>query len=311
MMPPVRNLALAWSLVAFAVHAGVAEAARKPAAPNLGTLSTRSAPIDRTQTVQASPEQAAQSYAQFLTIDDADPALKAQALRRLGDLKLEQAVGLSANGETPDPRAVALAGEAAKAYRSLLSDYPKYSARDATLYQLARACELAGQPEAAMVALDELVAKYPRGAHADEAQFRRGEVFFSARRYPDAVTAYSAVLTASPQSSFHEQALYKRGWARFKLGDNAASSTDFLGLLDRVLVQQGTLRDEAQLTRAERELSDDALRALSLMFAADEGAASLQAALAHRGPAPYEARLYRALGDLYVEKERFQDGAEV
>ena len=29
------------------------------------------------------------------------------------------------------------------------------------------------------------------------------------------------------------------------------------------------------------------------------------------GPAPYESRLYSALGDLYVEKERFQDGAEV
>ena len=28
------------------------------------------------------------------------------------------------------------------------------------------------------------------------------------------------------------------------------------------------------------------------------------------GPAPYESRLYRALGDLYVEKERYQDGAE-
>ncbi len=48
------------------------------------------------------------------------------------------------------------------------------------------------------------------------------------------------------------------------------------------------------------------------MFAADEGAASLQAALSQRrGPAPYESRLYRALGDLYVEKERYQDGAEV
>ena len=41
----------------------------------------------------------------------------------------------------------------------------------------------------------------------------------------------------------------------------------------------GQLRDAAQLTRPEQELSDDTLRALSLMFAADEGAPSLQAAL--------------------------------
>ena len=162
-----------------------------------------------------------------------------------------------------------------------------------------------------MAALDELVLRHPQGAHADEAQFRRGEVYFSAQRYADAGQAYGAVLAIGPASSFYEQALYKRGWAQFKLGDNAASSRDFLALLDTLLVQGGQLRDAAQLTRPEQELSDDTLRALSLMFAADEGAASLQAALSQRGPAPYESRLYSALGDLYVEKERFQDGAEV
>jgi len=94
------------------------------------------------------------------------------------------------------------------------------------------------------------------------------------------------VLAIGPASSFYEQALYKRGWAQFKLGDNAASSRDFLALLDTLLVQGGQLRDEAALTRPELELSDDTLRALSLMFAADEGAASLQAALSQRGPAP-------------------------
>ena len=179
------------------------------------------------------------------------------------------------------------------------------------LYQLARASEVAGDSGAALAALDELVARHPQGAHADEAQFRRGEAFFSAQRYADAAQAYGAVLAMGPASTFHEQALYKRGWAQFKLGEDAASSRDFLALLDTLLVQDGQLRDAAQLTRPEQELSDDALRALSLMFAADAGAVSLQSALASRGPAPYESRLYRALGDLYVEKERFQDGAEV
>ena len=211
----------------------------------------------------------------------------------------------------PTPLPQAKAREAVAAYQELLRDYPDYAARDAALYQLARASEVAGDADAAMAALDELVLRHPQGAHADEAQFRRGEVFFSAKRYAEAGQAYAAVLAMGPASTFHEQALYKRGWAQFKLGDNAASSRDFLALLDTVLVQDGQLRDVAQLTRPQLELSDDALRALSLMFAADEGAASLQAALSQRGPAPYESRLYRALGDLYVEKERFQDGAEV
>ena len=53
------------------------------------------------------------------------------------------------------------------------------------LYQLARASEVAGDASAAMAALDELVQRHPQGAHADEAQFRRGEVFFSAKRYAE------------------------------------------------------------------------------------------------------------------------------
>jgi tetratricopeptide (TPR) repeat protein len=290
---------------------GTAESARKKAEPTLGSLAGRSAPVDRSLPVQSGPDDAANGYEAFLQIDGADPSLKAQALRRLGDLRLEQAATLSAVGDLPDAAAQAKAREAVAAYQELLRDYPDYAARDAALYQLARASEVAGDADAAMAALDELVLRHPRGAHADEAQFRRGEVFFSAKRYAEAEKAYAAVLAMGPASTFHEQALYKRGWAQFKLGDNAASSRDFLALLDSVLVEDGQLREAAQLTRPQLELSDDALRALSLMFAADEGAASLQAALSQRGPAPYESRLYRALGDLYVEKERFQDGAEV
>jgi len=290
---------------------GTAESARKKAEPTLGVLAGRSAPIDRSQAVQAAPEDAASSYEAFLQIDGADPALKAQALRRVGDLRLEQAAALSATDAESDAAAQARAREAVAAYQQLLQDYPDYAARDAVLYQMARASEVAGDSTAALAALDELVARHPQGAHADEAQFRRGEAFFSAKRYTDAAQAYGAVLAMGPGSTFHEQALYKRGWAQFKLGEDAASSRDFLALLDTLLVHDGQLRGAAQLTRPEQELSDDTLRALSLMFAADAGAVSLQSALASRGPAPYESRLYRALGDLYVEKERFQDGAEV
>ncbi len=199
--------------------------------------------MDRSLPVQAAPDDAANSYEAFLQIEGADPALKAQALRRLGDLRLEQAAMLSAVGDVPDAASQAKAREAVAAYQELLRDYPDYAARDAALYQLARASEVAGDADAAMAALDELVLRHPQGAHADEAQFRRGEVFFSAKRYAEAGQAYAAVLAMGPASAFHEQALYKRGWAQFKLGDNAASSRDFLALLDTVLVQDGELRD--------------------------------------------------------------------
>ena len=285
-------------------------AARRKQAPTLADLATRSAPVNRAEPVVADNAQAARSYEAFLAIDGADPALRAQALRRLGDLRLDAASALGADEQAVNTVAVASANAAIVAYRQLLQEYPRYTPQDAVLYQLARAYEISGESGTALAVLDDLVTRFPLGLHTDEAQFRRGEAFFSARRYGDAKTAYAAVVSRGAAGTFYEQALYKLAWTEFKQNDNAASSASFLQLLDRLLVADGKLRSGSQLSRAEQELTADTLRALSLMFAAEAGADSLQAALAGRGAAPYEARLYRALGDLYVEKQRYQDAAE-
>ena len=121
-MSTSRYLWLAAVSVLAAGWTGTAESARKKAEPTLGSLAGRSAPVDRTLPVQAAPEDAANSYAAFLRIDDADPTLKAQALRRLGDLRLEQAATLSAVGDGPDAASQAQAREAVAAYQELLHD---------------------------------------------------------------------------------------------------------------------------------------------------------------------------------------------
>ncbi len=289
------------------------EAARKPAEPSPPTvqdLATRAVPVDRAQPVTADPDQAVRSYEDFLKIEGSDPALRAQALRRVGDLRLAEAESLRGEEGASSADAVAAARQAIAAYQRLLKDYPEYPSTDAVLYQLARACETAGDSAQALSTLDELVTRYPKTSHYDEAQFRRGETSFSLQRYADAERAYAAVLALEPKSEFDEQALYKRGWALFKLSRDEESSESFLTLLDRVLVVDGEVRPLSQLSRPERELTEDTLRALSLMFVASDGPVSLQAALAAHGTVPYESQLYGALGELYVEKERYQDGAE-
>ena len=256
----------------LACGASPALAARKKQAPTLADLSTRSAPVNRAEPVVADNAQAAQSYEAFLAIDGADPALRAQALRRLGDLRLDAASALGADEQAVNTAEVASANAAIAAYRQLLHEYPRYTPQDAVLYQLARAYEISGESGTALAVLDDLVTRFPQGLHTDEAQFRRGEAFFSARRYGDAKTAYAAVVTRGAAGTFYEQALYKLAWTEFKQNDNAASSASFLQLLDRLLVADGKLRSESQLSRAEQELTADTLRALSLMFAAEAGA---------------------------------------
>ena len=293
------------------IGAALPAAARKTQPPaTLGDLPKVPVTVDKSQPVQANPVQAAQSYEDFLKIQGSDPELRAQALRRLGDLKLAAAEALRGEEGVTSAAATASAREAISAYQQLMRDFPQYPATDSVMYQLARAYEAVGDPARANATLDELVTRFPGKSHYDEAQFRRGETFFSAQKYADAERAYAAVLSVGPQSEFHEQALYKQGWSLFKLSRNEESSEAFLKLLDRLLVADGKLRAASELSRPQHELADDAMRALSVMFASAEGPQALQAALNAHGPVQYESQLYSALGDLYVEKERYQDAAE-
>ena len=63
------------------------------------------------------------------------------------------------------------------------------------------------------------------------------------------------------------------------------------------------------LQRPERELTDDAFRAIAITYYDLDGAATLDAALKQRGDPLYAHLLYESLGNLYIEKERYQDAA--
>jgi tetratricopeptide (TPR) repeat protein len=299
------------SILACLAVVPAADAARKSREPpTLAELAGRSVAVDPTAVVVVDPGQAARGYEEFLRIEGADEALRAQALRRLGDLRLAESETIAARDGADAPAAARAAREAIDAYRRLLREQPDDANRDSVLYQLARALEQTGDGAAALAALDQLIAAHAGSVHYAEAQFRRGETFFSARRYADAERAYAAVLAAGRSSDFAQQAQYKLAWSLFKQSRDDESTAAFLVLLDGLLQIDGRLRAGMTLSRPEQELADDALRALAITFAAGDGPDSLQAALVRHGPTMYESRLYGALGDLYVEKERYQDGAE-
>jgi hypothetical protein len=78
-----RGRALTVACVIGVVAASApADAARRKAEPTLATLAQRPVAIDRSQPVVASSDDAAQGYEQFLALDQADAALRAQASNR-------------------------------------------------------------------------------------------------------------------------------------------------------------------------------------------------------------------------------------
>jgi len=306
---PVRSL---FACVFAAALPLSAVAAGKPAKPpaTIGDLKPRDVDIRPDQKVDASAARAIDNYRRYLEQKDADPELRAEALRRLGDLNLE--IGEGDRIET-EVNAIDVAGvEAIELYTSLLKTYPDYPRNDQVLYQLARAYETTGQPEKALAALDQVVERYPELVQLDEVDFRRGEILFSSKRYAEAEKAYKRALDKGPGGSFHSQSLYKRGWSLFKQGQNEDSLSSFAGVLDRNLTdpQDGNeLRSIDEMSRPDRELVEDTLRVMSITFSYLDGAASLDQFVAKRGEPPYSYLLYSWLGDLYVEKQRYQDGA--
>ena len=302
--PMVWRAVVAAFCVLGVAAAGAAD--RKKPTGTIKDLEGREIQVTRDPPTNVKPQQAIDQYRRFLELDSTNEQMRAEAMRRLGDLQLE--VDESARAAGADFQGLS-AKEAVKLYEGLLSSYPKYERNDAVMYQLARAYELEANPEKALEVLTRLVTTYPSSKWTTEAQFRRGEILFSAGRYREAEGAYAAVVNAGPDSGFYEQGLYKHGWSLFKQGRGEESVDSFLRVIDRVLVANGNLRPSDSLTRPERELTDDAFRAIAIAFYDLEGPDSLDAALRVRGDPVYAHLLYETLGNLYIEKERYQDAA--
>ena len=304
-------LRLSLLVVVFAVI-GVTDArARVKEEETIKSLEEKTVEVKPGKLILGSSELARQSYRDFLDLVSDDPELRAEAMRRLGDLELEsiEAQQLAENIDALDTHGF---DNAVELYQKLLEAYPDYRRNDTVLYQLARAYEVGGRTDEALDVLNELVARYPNTAMKDEVQFRRGEMLFLRKDYNDAEMAYQDVVAFGDGSRFYEQSLYKLGWAQFKLAWHQDSLQPFFELLDRkiadVEIGEGDER-LATLSRAERELVEDTFRVLSISFSYLDGANTIDEFLGGRGMPGYAHVIYGNLGDLYLEKERFQDAA--
>src|ERR1700761_7396141 len=289
---------------------GVSAAPKKP--PTIKDLDNQQVDVSTDPPQNIDSQKTMNSYKRFLDLNAGDAALRAEALRRLGDLNLESSESERIERELATNEGLR-ATEAIHLYTALLKAYPKYERNDSVLYQLARAYELNAQPEKALASLDQLVAQYPNSHFIDEAQFRRGELLFSEKAYPKAQAAYEAVIKVGSTSAFYNQSLYKHGWSLFKQGENERSLDSFAGVLDSVLISKrdpNLLIEVDTLSRANRELVEDTFRVMSITFSYLDGPKTVQEFVKRHKPRPYSYLLYARLGDLYMEKERYTDAAD-
>ena len=276
----------------------------------IGGLERRELKLIQTPQASDSAALAREQYQLFLEMSAEYPGLQMEAMRRLADLNLEAGETKDLDGVAND--AAVFYQQAIALYKTLLAENPNYPDRDKIMYQLARAYEVTGEQTQAMNTLDHFVAYYPDSQYFDEAQFRRGEILFVGKQFPEAGSAYAAVIAKGTQSAFYEQALYKHGWTLFKQNRHEESFSSFMDLLDIKLAGSDEFNPTDVLdsmSRPERELVDDSFRVLSISFSYLEGSATLSELLASRGATGYANLLYAGLGDLYLDKERYIDAA--
>ncbi|MDH3748129.1 MAG: tetratricopeptide repeat protein, partial [Gammaproteobacteria bacterium] len=307
---------LRFNIVLFVCVAGLyatdADAREIEEKDTIKSLERRHVQIRPGNMILNSSDLARDNYRAFLDLVSDDPELRAEAMRRLGDLELEatEAEQLGDNIESLDDRGY---DNAVDLYQQLLEAYPDYRRNDTVLYQLARGYETGGKTDESLDALNQLIRRYPDTPIIDEVQFRRGEMLFLRKNYNDAEAAYQAVMDYGDASRFYEQALYKLGWSQFKLAWHQDSLTPFFVLLDRKIgdieLHEGENRLE-ELSRAEQEIVEDTFRVLSISFSYMEGAKSIDDFMIANGQPDYAYIIYMNLGDLYLNKERFVDAAE-
>jgi tetratricopeptide (TPR) repeat protein len=198
--------------------------------------------------------------------------------------------------------------EAIALYKKLLKEYPQYKDSDQVLYQMARAYDELGRTEEAMETMELVIRANPNSGHFDEVQFRRGEYYFTRRKFRDAENAYSAIANMGARSSYYELALYKLGWTFYKQELYEEALQQYMALLD-YKVSTGYNFDEKHEKEDERRVADT-FRAVSLSFSNLGGPDAVQQYFTSTKSRSYEDRVYSNLGEHYLAKLRYDDAAK-
>lgn len=239
-------------------------------------------------------------YEDFLKqYGDVDPALRSEALKRLGDLYLDRAhrrflADMDAYEKQPQgPPPLVDYREAIQTYQELLRTDPAFHAQDQVLYALARAYSETGRRDLAAPLLIRLVTDYPGSPHRQEAYFRLGEYAFDQRRFEEAAEAYEEALSFD-DPFFQDKARYKLGWTYFNLQAYPHAIDNFLQLVDQ--------KNQAQQapTADAGSLAWEALTYVAISFRSLGGPESMAAYFKERGDASYEKDLYLLMGNQYM-----------
>ncbi len=294
-------------IVLFSLLSGCVHTPPQP--PLIGDLEPRPSLVTSASKPDIDADAVVSRYRDFLTESPDDPAYR-EALRRLADMELESAERMRDTAvKTASDHAEAQAAIAL--YEKYLNNYQGDDNNERVLYQLAKAYDLIGRLESSLAVLERLLRQYPDGTYTEEALFRSGEMHFSLRETAEAEIAFKAIVEQYPASTFYERSLYMQGWSLYLENRHQETLQTFFSLLNRKLGKDELTGAAlgANLARADRELLEDSLKVICLTLSYLGETLPIDNLLAALADHPYEGLVYRRLGELYLEKDRYGDAA--
>ena len=262
-------------------------------------------------------------FEEFLARYPDEPQLTPDVMFRLAELYYEkanddfdlataahrdEAAKAVAQGREPPPEPLKSYAPSIALYQHLITGFPNFRYAHGMYYLLGYCLGEMGQGVEAQAALQTLIERYPESPYVPEAWVRLGDWHFDAVEadsLPRAVEAFGHMV-AFPGHPLFARAIYKLGWAFYRLDDFEHAVDTFTRLLDHYV---------ATARRGEAPRGDiwpEAVQYTAISFA-DEGwggVARARAFFEAKGRRSYEGEVYARLGDVYFENTKYARAVE-
>ena len=256
-------------------------------------------------------EEIRQAYDNYLRSASADEKGRRAAMERLAELETDKLKALEntqsgSHNNVSDAAQIASLQKTIDLYNTALTEYPDAKDNDQTLYKLAQSYDKLGRNEESLEALYRLTGQYPQSIHYPEAQFRIGEYAFITEDYLSAETAYSEVIFSGSAHTLYEQALMKRGWARYKQTLNSEAVEDFT-----LAIKNRNFGSYSALSTREKDDFTEYFRALGLAAKDLPDLRQLDDSFTSLQQQPYIYQTYLVISNLLVAEKRYAQASQV
>jgi len=251
-----------------------------------------------------------QAYAEYLKHASKNDISRIDALQRLAQLefsltqKLENNKGVQTIGtqKIEDKIYNSTLDRSIDLLETSLRDYPNSKHNDRTLYQLSKAYDQRGLYEKSITTLRQLVSKFPKSDYYVESKFRLAEYAFSRKQYAKAEDIYTDIIVSRNNNNYLENALYKRGWARFKQGFYQEAIEDFLKVINR-----HGFSESNKLNASQKSQFNEYFRAIGLSFSYLGGAEPLNEYFHKHPDFKFIYYTYERVSSIYLKQQRYSD----